>query len=117
MRKQYRKKKAKLRLGNVKSLDFKDKQYEKLYSIHTLYFWEDLSATVKEIFRVLKPGGACVLTFSNGKDNEEWDEINRMIEHQLMPLMKETEFAGTELLKGPNSRGIPYGSSYRKKKL
>lgn len=116
-KKAVQKEKAKLRLGNVKSLNFKDEHFEKLYSIHTLYFWEDLSATVKEIFRVLKPGGACVLTFSNGKDNEEWDEINRMIEHQLMPLMKETGFVETGMLKGPNSREFHTAAVTGKKKL
>ncbi|MCP2034828.1 ubiquinone/menaquinone biosynthesis C-methylase UbiE [Planomicrobium sp. HSC-17F08] len=116
-KKAVQKEKAKLRLGNVKSLNFKDEHFEKLYSIHTLYFWEDLSATIKEIFRVLKPGGACVLTLSNGKDNEEWNKINRMIEHQLMPLMKETGFAGTGMLKGPNSREFHTATVTGKKKL
>lgn len=116
-KKAVQKEKAKLRLGNVKSLNFKDEHFEKLYSIHTLYFWEDLSATIKKIFRVLKPGGACVLTLSNGKDNEEWDEINRMIELQLMPLMKETGFVETGMLKGPNSREFHTAAVTGKKKL
>ncbi|WP_413242805.1 class I SAM-dependent methyltransferase [Planococcus glaciei] len=51
----------------MKSLNFKDEHFEKLYSIHTLCFWEDLSAAVKEIFRVLKPGGACVLRFPTAR--------------------------------------------------
>jgi len=40
-----------------------------------------------------------------------------MIEHQLMPLMKETGFAETGLLKGPNSREFHTTAITGKKKL
>lgn len=44
--------KAKLVQANVKSLPFEDEQFDKVFSIHTIYFWDDLSATISEIFRV-----------------------------------------------------------------
>lgn len=96
--------KAKLVHGNVKSLPFEDDQFEKVFSIHTIYFWDELPAAVSEISRVLKPGGACVITLCNGKNEEKWEGIDNMIDDQLIPLMKDSGFLEVALVKGPNSR-------------
>lgn len=96
--------KAELVHGNVKSLPFEDGQFDKVFSIHTIYFWDDLTAAVSEIFRVLKPGGACVITLSNGKNEEKWEGIDNMVANQFIPLMKGNGFLEVALVKGPNSR-------------
>ncbi|MDJ0332871.1 class I SAM-dependent methyltransferase [Planococcus sp. S3-L1] len=99
-------KKAKLIQGNVKSLPCRDDQFEKVFSIHTIYFWDDLPATIKEIFRVLKPGGDCIITLCNGKNEEKWDGITSLIDNQLIPLMKDNGFFDVAFVEGPNSRGF-----------
>lgn len=96
--------KAKLIHGNVNSLPFEDEQFEKVFSIHTIYFWDELSASVSEIFRVLRPGGACVITLCNGKNEEKWEGIDNLIDNQLIPLMKDNGFLEVALIEGPNSR-------------
>ena len=96
--------KAKLVQGNVKNLPFEDEHFEKVFSIHVIYFWDDLAATITEIVRVLKPGGDCILTLYNGKEEEKWEGINSMVEDQLIPLMKDKGFFEVALVKGPNSR-------------
>ena len=96
--------KAELIQANVKSLPFEDAQFDKVFSIHTIYFWDDISATVSEIFRVLKPGGVFILTFCDGENGEIWDEISRLIDEQLIPIMKNKGFFDVALVKGPNSR-------------
>ncbi len=96
--------KAKLVQANVKSLPFEDEQFEKAFSIHTIYFWDELSATTSEIFRVLKPGGSCVITLCNGKNGEQWEDVNRLIHEQLIPSMKNCGFTEVNLVKGPDSR-------------
>lgn len=98
--------KAKLVQGNVNRLPCEDGQFEKVFSIHTIYFWDELSATVTEIFRVLKPGEECIITLCNGKNEENWEGIDRMVEDQLMPLMKGQGFSEVGLIKGPTSRGF-----------
>lgn len=96
--------KAKLIQGNVKYLDFQDEHFEKVFSIHTIYFWDELADTITEIFRVLKPSGACIITLCNGKNEEEWEGITSMIDDELIPLMKDKGFFEVALVKGPNSR-------------
>jgi ubiquinone/menaquinone biosynthesis C-methylase UbiE len=96
--------KAKLVQANVTSLPFKDEKFDKVFSIHTIYFWDDISATISEIFRVLKPGGVFILTFCDGENGEIWDGISRVVDEKLIPIMKEKGFFEVALVKGPNSR-------------
>lgn len=53
----------KLHYGEITALPFPDTSFDKALSIHTLYFWSDPVKTLKELRRVLKPGGILVLTF------------------------------------------------------
>ncbi len=51
-----------LTYGNAANLPFRDSSFDKVCSIHSLYFWPDPMKVVTEVFRVLKPGGMFVLT-------------------------------------------------------
>lgn len=43
--------------GSVSALPFPDNTFDKIFSIESYYFWPNLEQDVKEILRVLKPGG------------------------------------------------------------
>lgn len=100
-----RNKRAQVVLGNVHQLPFKDKQFSKVFSIHSVYFWDNLPQAMAEIARVLKPNGSVSITLCDGKDGESWDTVKNMIETELIPLMKQMEFINVRLVKGPDSRG------------
>lgn len=51
-----------LREGEAAYLPFADAFFDKVFSIHSLYFWPEPVAAVNEIFRVLKPGGILCIT-------------------------------------------------------
>ena len=50
-------------LAPVESLPFPDSFFDKVLCVHALYFWKDLDASLREIARVLKPGGCLGLLF------------------------------------------------------
>jgi ubiquinone/menaquinone biosynthesis C-methylase UbiE len=50
-----------LRRGTAQRLPFRDEAFDKVLSVHTVYFWPDLGPPLREIARVLKPGGSLVL--------------------------------------------------------
>lgn len=59
-------------LGNVQfelingvDLPFEDYTFDKVFTVNTLYFWEDPLKNLAEIYRVLKPGGVFCLAFSS----------------------------------------------------
>ena len=95
---------AKLIQGDVKELPFQDEDFNKVFSIHSVYFWNDLSNTVSEIYRVIKPGGKIFITLCDGRDGETWDNIKRMLEQDLFPELEQSGFKNVDLMKGPDSR-------------
>jgi ubiquinone/menaquinone biosynthesis C-methylase UbiE len=79
--------------GDLSTLPFADNQFDKVFSIQTLYFWPDLPRALAEIFRVLKPGGMLVVTLSTGKiDTAEatgLEHYQQILEEQMIPGMKQ----------------------------
>jgi len=47
--------------------NFQDGCFTKVFSIHSVYFWDNLPETISEIYRVLKPEGTIILTLCAGK--------------------------------------------------
>lgn len=94
--------------GDVTTLPFADNQFDKIFSIHTMYFWSDPQRALAEIFRVLKPGAILVVTLSTGKtDTAEapWLERYQLIlERQIIPDMKQLGFTQADMKQGPTSR-------------
>jgi ubiquinone/menaquinone biosynthesis C-methylase UbiE len=53
---------VRLELASATSLPFGDATFEKAYSINCSYFWDDPVHGLREIRRVLKPGGRVAVT-------------------------------------------------------
>lgn len=51
-----------LRQGTVASPPFSDRVFDKAFAIHGIYFWKNPAGALRELYRVLKPGGILVLT-------------------------------------------------------
>ena len=50
-----------IRQGTVSQLPFPDDVFDLVTAVETHYFWPDLAADTREVFRVLRPGGALIL--------------------------------------------------------
>lgn len=95
--------------GNITTLPFEDQYFDKLMTIHTLYFWPEPSPVISELSRVLKSGGRLVITLSTGRINaqgevEVWAPLQSIVEEQVMPAMRQEGFKVVRLEAGPNSR-------------
>jgi ubiquinone/menaquinone biosynthesis C-methylase UbiE len=53
----------------VESLPFPDGSFDKVLCVHVLYFWKDIDASLREVARVLKPGGRLGLLFRSKADS------------------------------------------------
>src|SRR4051812_27647663 len=53
---------ADLRYGDVAALPFDDQSFDIAFGIHTIYFWSRPLEALREVLRVLKPGGRLGLT-------------------------------------------------------
>jgi ubiquinone/menaquinone biosynthesis C-methylase UbiE len=54
--------------GVSDDMPYGDQSFDKIMTMHTLYFWEDVAAHLQEIHRVLTPGGRFVIGFRPGDD-------------------------------------------------
>jgi SAM-dependent methyltransferase len=52
---------VRIELGSVAALPFADSTFDIVTAVETHYYWPDLPANVREILRVLKPGGTFAL--------------------------------------------------------
>lgn len=45
------------------NLPFKDKTFDAIYTVNTIYFWGDQGVLLDEMYRVLKSGGVCTIAY------------------------------------------------------
>jgi len=63
-----------IRQGSVSQLPFSDRMFDLVTAVETHYYWPDLAADMREILRVLKPGGTLILiveAYKGGKHDQK----------------------------------------------
>ncbi len=61
--------KAEFKQGNASSLPWDDNEFTVVAAIEVFFFFDEIEKTLKEIFRVLKPGGRFIIEMSYNKDD------------------------------------------------
>jgi arsenite methyltransferase len=61
-----------LRLGTAERLPLPNSSVDKACSVNAIYFWPDLNVALRELARVLRPGGALVLCFQTVEAVRRW---------------------------------------------
>lgn len=95
---------ARLMEGDFHQLAMIDASIDHVFSIHTLYFWEDVTTVLSEIERVLKPNGTFVITYCDGKGDVQWDGIADRIQKEFIPEATKFGFQDVLVRRGPDSR-------------
>jgi len=96
---------AAVRQDDVTSLPFADHQFDKILSIHSVYFWPDPERAMAELARVLKPDGLLALTLSPGKVGAAADASYRtIVDGRLIPSMTRVGFKTSVAEWGPDAR-------------
>lgn len=60
--------------GNVAALPYDDESFDKVIAVETLYFWPDPVANLKEVHRILKPGGLVALAMEGSTESPDQQE-------------------------------------------
>jgi len=79
-----------IRQGSVSSLPYPEDMFDLITATETHYFWPDLGNDMKEVLRVLKPGGILIMIggeYKGGKydqRNQKWVELANMNYHNIV---------------------------------
>ena len=84
--------KAEFIQGDVSSLPWKGNEFSVVVGIETFFFWTKPKASLKEIFRVLVPGGRLVLEMAYNKDDGR--DHTKQIEKYGLKLYSGEEIVG-----------------------
>lgn len=80
--------------GDITRLPFEDSCFDKIFSTEVLEHLTDDSSGLKEIYRVLKPGGKLIVTVPNHNYPFLWDPLNWVSERLSGKHIKSGLFAG-----------------------
>ena len=89
-------------MANAEQLPFKDQEFDKVFSINTIYFWSEPSLVLSEINRVLKPGGKVVVSVRPKAVMQDYPFVKYGFEmyskEELADLLTENDFEVTDII-------------------
>ena len=96
-----------LKLAGVDNIPYKDNYFDRVLTVHTIYFWKDPSKSINELHRVMKPAARLVIGFrfdSNAKQSFPAEVYTFFSEEEVSLMVKEAGFSINQCKKDINSR-------------
>jgi len=94
---------AEFRLGDVSSLPYGDREFSAVVGIETFFFWQEPVESLREIHRVLAPGGRLVLEIAHNKEDglDHAEDARKMGfvlygADEMRGMLEEAGFSGVE---------------------
>ncbi len=88
--------------GSISNLPFKDEAFDKAYAIESFNFWSDPISGLKEVYRVLKPGGLIAVATGWSKEIPNQQKYAAMARKMRFPL-----YSGAEMMDMLTTAGFP----------
>ncbi len=90
-------------VGNIVKMPFKDLYFNKIVTINTFYFWDDIPAVLSELKRVLTPNGELIISI-RPKHNIEKYPVNKYgfgiyETDEIIKMLSDNGFSAAEVTK------------------
>lgn len=83
--------------GTVNTVKLDDNSYNKIFTVNTLYFWDDPPQVLAELKRILKPGGQLIIAIRPKQQAEKYPFVKHGFtlysKEELVQLLKDGGFA------------------------
>jgi len=80
-----------IRYSNVAALAYDDESFDKVISVEAFYFWPDPIANLREVRRVMRPGGQIALAMEGSKEAPNWQKLAARAAQMGFPLYSGAE--------------------------
>jgi len=95
-----------LKLVDSAKLPFDDGRFDKVLSVHTIYFWPDPVSQLREIYRVMRPGGRFALGVRKNRASAGTDDFPDTVytfygHDQIEQFFSQSGFADIRFLDAP----------------
>ncbi len=105
-RPEFDQKKFNIMVGDITEMPFGNEEFDLAYSFSTLYYIKEIDLALKEIYRVMKYNGICILEFGNKYSvNSPYDKIMfpdcpqfHYSENEIRKILSNTGFIIKEIL-------------------
>lgn len=99
-----------LRRGDVSALPYDDESFDKVYSIHSIYFWPGPVDCLGEVRRVHKPGGLAAIAILSReqmlKMKPQLSGFSLYSGEELVEMMEQAGFINVRLEEATNKPGL-----------
>ncbi|MEO8115093.1 MAG: class I SAM-dependent methyltransferase [Phenylobacterium sp.] len=108
-----------LKPGLSEHLPYPDASFNKAYAVHTIYFWRRPERDLREIHRILTPGGRLVLGFRPSEDEGFSRDFPAEVYHirsmaEVERAISSAGFSGVETVSRPMGKGLMAWATARK---
>ena len=87
--------------GSAEKLPYEDAKFDLVTAVETVYFWPNLPGCLKEVMRVLKPGGRFAIMVEVVDSNSKWTSVvegmTAYSPEELKLLLDDAGFTRTEI--------------------
>ena len=87
--------------GSAEKLPHEDETFDLVTAVETVYFWPNLTGCLKEVRRVLKPGGHFAILVEVVDSDSKWTDVvegmTAYTPEQLKQLLDDAGFTQTEI--------------------
>ncbi len=100
-------------------IPYPDESFDRVYAVHTLYFWNDPLAHLREIYRVTRVGGRFVLAFGPKEDEHAVAAFPESVYHfysidETQHLLSKAGFGNVSTVRETHgSRDIVFAAGHR----
>jgi SAM-dependent methyltransferase len=96
-----------VKAGNVSAIPYADATFDKISAVNTVHFWPDAAAGLREVLRVLRPGGVFVVVLRPKEFLERIDFTKHGFtafgEDELRGLLEAAGFHGVAIERGDDA--------------
>lgn len=100
---------VRIEVGDCENIPANSNRFDRAFSVHTVYFWPDVDAGLRELRRVVKPSGTLFLAFHSSENTDVAAKLPDSVytlksDAEIVGALEKAGFEKTELATEPKTK-------------